>query len=128
MHLRITSDANVESGVGQVIDEISGPTRKHFESKDYGETLLGIVIVLMCRNPELNFVRRLRFARKEKTIFLDAMLDLEQMRHADHQHRKRIVVGQLMMEVPLVLRKYSVAGFDEVRFLEDMNNWLTNMG
>jgi len=128
MHLRIASDANAESGVGQVVDEISGPIRKYFVPRDYGETLLGIAIVLMCRNPELNFVRRLRFARKEKTIFMDVMLDLEQMRHANHQHRKRIIVGQLIVEVPLVLKKYSVAGFDEVRFLEDMNNWLTNMG
>ena len=128
MHLRITSDANAESGVGEVVFEISGPTRKHFVSKDYGVGLLGVAVVLMCRNPELNFQRRLRFARKEKTVFMDVMLDLEQTRHADHERRKRIVVERLAEEIPAVLRKYSIQDFDEARFAEDLKSWVTEIG
>lgn len=124
MHLRITSDANSESGVGQVVDEMSGPTRRHFASENYGGGLLGFVIVLMCRNPELNFRRRLRFARKEKTVYMDVMLDLERMRSAEHERRKRIVVERLAQEIPEVLSKYSIRDFDEARFVEDLKGWL----
>ena len=124
MHLRITSDANSESGVGEVVGEMSGPTRRHFASKNYGGGLLGFVIVLMCRNPELNFQRRLRFARKEKTVYMDFMLDLERMRSAEHERRKRIVVERLAQEIPEVLSKYSIRDFDEARFVEDLKGWL----
>lgn len=127
MHLRITSDANAESGVGQVVDEISGPTRRHFVPKDYGVGLLGVAVVLMCRNPELDFQPRLRFARKDKTVFMDVMLDLEQMRKAEHELRKRIVIEQLTEKIPPVLRNYSIRDFDEARFVEDLKRWLTEI-
>jgi hypothetical protein len=125
MHLRITSDANAASGVGRVVDEISGPTRRYFASKDYGVGLLGVAVVLMCRNPELNFQRRLSFARKEKTVFMDVMLDLEQMRQAGHECRRRIVLERLVQDIPAALRKYSICGFDEARFVGDLKGWLT---
>src|SRR5262245_23678805 len=128
MHLRITSDANAESGVGRVVEEMSGPTRRHFVPKDYGVGLLGIAVVLMCRNPELNFQRRLRFARKKKTVFMDVMLDLEQMRQADHERRKRIVIERLVDEIPAVLRDYVIRDFDEVRFAQDLKSWFAETG
>jgi len=120
MHLRVTSDANAESGVGPVIDEISGPTRRHFVPKDYGDGLSGAAVVLMCRNPDLNFKRRLRFARKEKTVFMDVMLDLTQMRQVAHDVRKQIICERLMEEIPAVVRKYSIANFDVMLFEHDL--------
>src|SRR4030095_12577886 len=128
MHLRITSDANAESGVGRVVNEMSGPTRRHFVPKDYGVGLLGIAVVLMCRNPELNFRRRLRFARKEKTVFMDVMLAVEQRRQADHERRKRIVIERLLDEIPAVLRDYAIRDFDEVRFGQDLKSWFAGTG
>jgi len=128
MHLRITSDANAESGVGQVVDEISGPTRNHFARKQYGAGLLGVVVVLMCRNGALNFKRRVRFAKKDKTLFMDAMLDLDEMRQAEHGVRKRIVAERLTDEIPTVLHKHSIPDFDDARFIEDLKSWLTEIG
>jgi hypothetical protein len=124
MHLRITCDANDESGIGLVVDEISGPTRKHFVSKDYGDSLNGVVIVLMCRNPDLNFKRRLRFSKKDKKLYLDVMLDLKQMIQATHQDRKRAVINHLTDEVSKALRKYSMPNFDEMRFVDELRSWL----
>src|SRR5689334_2516327 len=108
LHLGITCDANAESGVGIVVNEISGPTRKHFAAKNYGIGVHGIGVVLMCRDPELNFKRRLRFSKKDKMLYMDIMLDLNQMRQAEHGVRKRIVVERLADEVPAVLHKYSI--------------------
>jgi hypothetical protein len=124
MHLRITCDANEESGVGQVVFKISGPTRRQFASKNYGIGLAGVGVVLMCRDPELNFKRRIRLARKEKKLFMDIMLDLAQMREADQEKRTRIIRERLAEEVPTVVGKYSIADFDKERFLADLKSWL----
>jgi hypothetical protein len=128
LHLRITCDANEESGVGEVVDEISGPTRKNFATKNYGLSLLGIGVVLICRNPELKFKQRLKFSKSEKRLYMDVMLDLGQMRQADHERRKRIICERLAEEIPAVVRKYSVPDFDEERFAADLKSWLAEIG
>jgi len=111
-----------------VVFEISEPTELHFAPKDYGAGLAGVVVVLMCRNPELNFKRRIRFARKGKKVFMDVMLDLPQMRQTDHEGRKRTIRERLAEEIPAVLRKYSIADFDEERFVADLKSWLAEIG
>lgn len=124
MGLVISCDANAESGVGKVVEQISGATEVYFKAKYYGTGLLAVCVVLMCRNPELNFKRRIRFSKKEKILYMDIMLDLAQMRMAEHQSRRRLIIERLADEVPAVLRKYSLADFDEARFIEDFKNWL----
>ena len=126
MRVRITSDANAESGIGPIVDEISGPTRRYFAPKDYGVGLLGLGIVLMCRDPKLNFRRRLRFDRKERVVFFDIMLDLKELRNADHKRRKQIVLERIAVEAPEVLKKYSIPEFDESAFVTDLKSWLRN--
>jgi hypothetical protein len=128
MHFRITSDANEESGVGHIIDEISGPTRKHFVSENYGLGLLGIVIVLMCRNPELKFKRRLRLVKKDRKLYLDIMLYLHEMTPLEHEARKRVIGSRIAGELPSILRKYSIPDFDDVRFIDDMHDWFRSIG
>ena len=128
MYVRITSDANSESGVGEVVDEISGPTRQNFVARDYGVGLLGIVIVFMCRDSELNFKRRLRFVRKEKTIYMDVMLELGQMTRLGHPQRMQVIVDRLMDEVPLIVNKYNIAEFNYYSFELDLKAWLMQFG
>ncbi len=127
MRLVITSDENEESGVGEVVDEISGPTRKHFMEEDYGRGLRDIGIVLMCRDPELNFKRRLRFSKKDQCLYMDIMLDLDQMTPLPHEARKRLILGRLADEIPAVLRKYDFKDFAEERFVKDLKNWLAKL-
>ena len=124
MHLQITSDANEESGVGSVIDEMSGPTKKHFISKEYGKGLDGIVIVLMCRNPDLDFKQRIRFSKKEKMLYMDLMLDLAQMIQITDKERNQAVIDIIAAQAPEVIQKYSIPDFDAIRFVEDLRSWL----
>jgi hypothetical protein len=119
MHLRITGDTNEESGVGRVIDDISGPTRKRFLQASYGDALLGIVIVLMCRDPQLNFKQRIRRSTKEKKLYIDIMLSLDQMRPLDHQERGRVIAERLLAEVPPIIAKYRLPDFDLPAFTRD---------
>jgi len=123
MHLRLTGDIATQSGLGIIIDDWSGLTRQHFVAKDYGNGLLGLVVVLVCQDSELNLKRRIRLSKKEKKLYLDIMLDLDEMRQADQQVRKKYVAERLADEVPDVLRKYSISDFDKVRFIEDFKSW-----
>ena len=127
MELFITSDANEGSGVGKVVGEISGPTRKHFE-RDYGPGVNGICVCLMCRDPYLKFKRRLRFSKKDKVLYMDIMLDFPQMRELSHEQRKAIILQRLGDEIPTILRKYAFKEFDEPRFVDDLKNWLLKGG
>jgi hypothetical protein len=94
MHFRITSDVNKESGVGEVVRELSGPTRKHFVSRDYGSGLPFMGVVLMCRDPALDFKRRIRFAKKDRTLYMDVMLHLPDMISLPHEGRRRARITQ----------------------------------
>jgi hypothetical protein len=111
------------------LNELSG-TGYHslFEEREYGEGLHGIVVGFICRDPKLNFKRRVRFAKKEKMLYMDIMLDLDQMRKINHDARKRIVVERLADEVPSTLRKYSFPDFDEARFVADLKWCLNDIG
>jgi hypothetical protein len=124
MHVRITGDTNQESGIGPIIGAISGPTRQQFLPRSYGEGLLGIGVVLMCRDAGLKFKRRVRFAKKTKILYLDIMLDSKQMQMADPEVRKRVVLDRIAQEVPDLLRKYGFQDFDMVAFTEDLRSWL----
>ena len=80
----------------------------------------------MCRDPERKFRRRTKFVRKEKTVFLDVMLDLAQMRQASREERRRIIRERLAEEVPAVIQGYGIGDFDHARFAEDLKKWLAN--
>jgi hypothetical protein len=124
MHLRITADSNSESGVGEIACELSGPTRGHFVAKDYGVGLLGVVVVLMGRNPALNFKRRVRLSKKNKTLYMDIMLDLEDMKSASPEKRRRIIIHRLSREIPKIMLKYKMPEFARDQFFDDLRMWL----
>ena|SRR2546430_10123451 len=125
MHFRITCDANKESGVGEVVDELSGPTRKHFVPRDYGSGLPRLGVVLMCRDPALNFKRRVRFSKKDQTLYMDVMLHLPEMIPLPHEERRGIIIDRLEQEIPEILNKYDFDNFDRSRFNSDLHEWFT---
>lgn len=126
MRVFITSDANEESGVGEIVGRISGPTEDHFLRRRFGEGLSEVVIVLMCRDPDLNFRRRVRLAAKEQTLYMDIMLPLSKMRDSTPAHRLRYVGQQIVNEVPQVMRKYKFPAFDVDRFVSTLSEWVSN--
>jgi len=128
MRVSVTGDSNEESGVSAVIYDLAGPIDNHFWSKDYGSGLVGVGVVLMCRDPHLNFKRRVRFDRKDRWVDLDIMLDLEEMKQLGHETRKAVIVARIVEEVPAVLRKYGIPEFDEPRFSDDLKLWLIQSG
>ena len=126
MRVTITGDLNSESGISKVVLEISGCTSKHFRPKVYGDGLVGICIVLMCRSAYLKFKRRIRMSKKEKKLYMDIMLDITQMIPLTHEMRRQIVIERISREVPEVLSKYDLADFDRGRFIDDFTKWIQN--
>lgn len=121
MHFRITSDSNWETRVGDVTTKISGPIRISFEEKSYGSSVNGIVVVLMCRDPKLAFKQRIRFAKKEKILFVDVMLDYRSMLSAnDDKTRFNMIKEDLTNVLFSVIRKYKFANFDTSAFAKDL--------
>ena len=127
MHFRITADSNQESGVGDVVTEMSGPTRQHFLPRDYGSGLPRLCVVLMCRDPHLDFKRRVRFSKKDQTLYMDVMLHLPDMIPVTHDERRRAIVQRLEQEIPEVLTKYEFPDFDQHRFESDLRDWFASV-
>jgi hypothetical protein len=124
MEVRFVGDVAEESGVAPIIFRWSGPTRQHFLSRDFGPGLRGLGVVLICQNSRLNLKRRVRFAKKEKKLYVDIMLDLDETRSASQEFRTRIVAERLAQEVPEIICKYSMPDFDRARFIEDFKSWI----
>jgi hypothetical protein len=124
----ITGDTDHRSGVGELIDVTSGPARSHFQKIDYGSGLDGVCVVLMCQRPELNLRRRVRYSRKDKTVYMDIMLNLPTMEAASPEERMHEVAQRLWNEVPEVLSRYKIPDFDRVRFVADFREWIDGLG
>ena len=127
MRVFITGDIASESGVSRVICEISGPTDDHFTSKDYGKGLLGVCVVLMCQDPRLHLRRRTRLSKKDKTLYMDIVLNLDEMAAATPSRRRKVVLQKIAAEVPETLSNYQLAGFDRASFLADINKWIISL-
>lgn len=124
MHIRITSDSNIECGLGPVIDEISGATEDYFATRSYGVGSFGIGVILMCRDPELDFKPRVKFSKEKGKLYVDVMLSLDEMKHSTHACRKKIVAERIGKIIPICLSKYSVPQFDQMQFIADLQSWL----
>jgi len=124
MHVRVTGDTNAESGVGEIVGEVSGPLRQYFLARDYGEGLLGVVVVLMCRDPQLKFKQRIRLSKKEKKLYMDIMLESEEMTQLSTDSRRRAISERITTEVPQILARYAPPRFDSKRFVADLTEWM----
>lgn len=125
MRFNILSDTDWDSKVDKVLDTLTDfEYRRYFEEKNYGDSLEGITIVFMCRNPEYNFKQRIRYSKKEKKIYLDIMLDLNQFRQIEQGERERIVAQRLVAEIPPIIAKYKFPDFDLTKFETDIRKLL----
>lgn len=127
MRLNILSDHDWESRVDRVLHRISDlGYHEFFSERDYGDEVFGISIVLVCRDPDLNFKKRVRFVKKEKKLYTDVMLSLAEMVAADMAGRARIVIDQLLHEIPETVKKYNFKQFDGDSFINDFRSWFSD--
>ena len=125
MRFSLLCDAHQEAGLDKVLFRFSDlGLKRYFEERNYGDTLAGITVVLMCRDPALALKQRIRHAKKEKKLYMDIMFDLNQFRPLNQVQRERIVAGRMLAEITAVLKKYKFEQFDVELFEADLANWL----
>ena len=128
MRLFITCDIFWESKVDKVLDRLdeSGYV-EHFEVQNYGSSMLGIVVVLMCQGAELELKRRIRFLKKDKTLYMDIMLDLKHFLVMSQKEREEVVIEKLISEIPAVINSYKLKDFDLQRFEGELQEWMNKI-
>ena len=116
--INILADYDWETRVGDVLDILSDTRyRFFFSERTYGSSVEAIVVVLMCQ--PLDLKRRVRFSKKNKTLYMDIMLDYEQFIVISQSERNKIVIKKLISEVPEVLAKYKFEDFNYSKFQKD---------
>lgn len=123
----VTSDTNIETGVANARhDFMTTEFYKFIENQNYGESLAGLVIVFMCRSPELIFKRRLRFSKKDKILSMDIMLDYNLFVNISPDERVIELCKALLLALPEVLKKYKFKDFDSDKLMTNLESWFVN--
>lgn len=128
MKLGITYDADARAKLDEVIFGVNDEFEKYFGDRFYDDSALEIFLVLMCRNPHHSFNQRIKFSKKDNCLYLDIMLDLNEMGWADPTSRRRIVGEKIATEVPQIVARYKFKGFDLKRFSSDLRAWFEQTG
>jgi hypothetical protein len=123
MRFFITSDANSDSGLVEALYGINKDFKDYFSDRFYDNSGIEFAVVLICRDPRLDFKQRIRFVRKENCLYMDIMLDLDAMIRADPITRKRIIGEKMADEIPQIISKRKVKNFDLKRFSTDLKSW-----
>ena len=128
MRFFITCDSFWEAKVDKVLSTLyqTGYDR-FFEEQNYGTSLEGLTIVLMCQDPDLNLKQRIRMSKKEKKIYLDIMLDLPYFLEITQKEREKIIVEKIISEVPPIIAKYKLDSFDLRKFEADLKKWMSKI-
>ncbi len=120
----VTSDTNAETGVAEARQKLmSEEFYKFINNNDYGESVACLAIIFMCRSPELDFKRRLRFSKKDKILFFDIMLDYYKFVNFTQEQRISELCEQLLSEITFVVKKYRFENFNSDKLMSNLINW-----
>ncbi|MGE8531655.1 MAG: hypothetical protein ACN6N1_12255 [Acinetobacter guillouiae] len=126
---QLLSDTDSESGILIAKQQItSNGFNKYITSESYGSDLNGIVIILMCRKPEIVFKKRLRLSKKEKVLYMDIMLDYDLFNNMAFEQRITQICKTLLVELSQVLKKYKFQDFKSNELIKKSENWFVNYG
>jgi len=121
MRLNLVADTNWEAKVDHAMKVMDV---RVLSDVDYGPGLAALVMVLICRDPELGFKQRVRHAKATNTLYVDIMLELQFFVKATHIERRRKIYEQVLSQVRQVLEKRRIKDFQSERFLDDLQRLL----
>jgi hypothetical protein len=128
LRLNILADFYWETHIDKVLNTLSdNGYRRYFLEQDYGTSLEGVTIVLICQNPNLNLKQRIRLSKKEKKIYLDIMLNLNQFLEINEKEREKVIVKKIITEVPQIIAKYKLGDFNLAKFKVDLENCMSKI-
>ena len=82
----------------------------------------------MCQPSNLGLKPRIRLSKKELTLYMDIMLDLDAMIAANGPTRQKLVATALAEGVPAVLARYKIEDFAKADFEKYFLEWITGLG
>ncbi|TNL43779.1 hypothetical protein EYB59_21635 [Acinetobacter bereziniae] len=126
---QLLSDTDSESGILFAKQKItSNGFNKYITSENYGSDLNGVVIILVCRKPEIILKKRLRLSKKEKMLYMDIMLDYDLFNNMEFEQRVTQICKMLLVELSQVLKKYKFEDFKSDKLIINLENWFLNYG
>ncbi|WP_287906390.1 hypothetical protein [Acinetobacter sp.] len=126
---QLLSDTDSESGILFAKQQItSNGFNKYITSENYGSDLNGVVIILVCRKPEIILKKRLRLSKKEKILYMDIMLDYDLFNNMEFEQRVTQICKTLLVELSQVLKKYKFEDFKSDKLIINLENWFLNYG
>jgi hypothetical protein len=129
MKLFLSGDVDWESGADVVRSELAKFDEVPFlAERPYGSLVQEVAIFLICQREELGLRQRVRLDRKNRILYMDVMLDLNSMKTASQQERRRIVATRLVDEVSRVVSKYASNEFNAAMFSSDFRRWIESTG
>ena len=126
MKLWITADASWESRTDRITNELVR-NESYFAEKFYGKAIERISLILMCRDPALNFQRRTKYYKSKKEFYTDIMLDYEEMVQASMLERMAIAAHQISLQLEEALASKKLNEFNLHLFIEDLKAWLDSI-
>lgn len=123
MKFSVSSDANWETRTDRISRELS-KRNEFFADKPYGAGVAVLGLVLMCRDPDLDFRQRITYKQKRAELYVDIMLDYETMVSAPMIERLTHVVIQIKAQMRAVLFDKKLRDFNKEGFLSDLDFWL----
>jgi len=117
MNLNILCDINWESKIDHAVKVVDTTV---MDVRDYGDGLKKLVVILNCRDPELNYRQRIRFSKTEGTCYIDVMLKLSDFVRSTHITRRKKIYDELLDQVSKTIRARKLPNFRIEDFLVDL--------
>ncbi len=129
MRFFVTYDADRTSGLAAFLHFLyENGFDTYFSEKSFDDKETNICVVLMCRQPDLNFKQRIRLSAKDNTLYIDLMLDLRVVVLMSDMEKRSFVVRKMLEELPPIIAKYERLNFDVLRFSQDLRLWFERHG
>ncbi len=122
MRVSVTADINWESKIDHAMKVID--VGSYFYGKAYGPGLSALVLVLNCRDPQLEHKQRIRHIKATNTLYVDVMLDLPFFVRSTHVERRAEIFRQVQSQLHQVLAKRKISQFQSGIFLSDLESVL----
>lgn len=123
MKIRFSSDIMEDSGLDSLVSDHR--VSRVFASKNYGNNEVEIFFVINCL--PINLKNRIRFAKKDKVLYWDVILDYATVKKATEKDKKKILATAIINSFD-ILDKYKKLNLDKVRIKEDARLHFINAG
>jgi len=129
MKFLIVQDADISAGLYSFLNVLRGNGfGDHFMERQYNDLGTDIGVVLMCRQPYHRFKQRIRLSKKDNTLYIDLMLELDEMAPMPPTEKISFIARKMLVELPPIISKYRNLDFDVLRFSRDLREWFEHQG